>query len=122
MTDQIVAIEGVEAFQLDIEGSVISSIDDFMDSLGNAAYSGATWVIIPVSRLAPEFFELRTKLAGEILQKLVNYNVKCAIVGDIAEHVAKSNAFRDFVYECNKGPHVRFIDTIDQLKKELSHG
>ena len=122
MTDEITTLQGTSVFLLANDGDVISSIDDFMDPLGNAAYLGATWVIIPTSRLAPEFFELRTKLAGEILQKLVNYNVKCAIVGDISAHVAKSNALRDFVYECNNGPHVRFVETTDQLTSELANG
>lgn len=62
--------------------------------------------MIPVERLAPEFFRLSTGLAGEVLQKFVTYGYQVAIVGDIAAHVATSSALRDFVRESNAGRHV----------------
>ncbi len=118
--DTIVEINGSDVFRLGENGPKISSLDDFMDPLGNAAYQGATWIEIPVARLNPAFFDLRTKLAGEILQKLVNYNLKCAIIGDISAHLSKSNALRDFVYESNQGAHVHFYTEQQQFETVLN--
>ena len=36
------------------------------------------------------FFDLKTRLAGEILQKYINYHVKVAIIGDFSVYRAKA--------------------------------
>lgn len=40
------------------------------------------------------FYMLKTGLAGEILQKFINYGVKMAVYGDFSQN--KSKALRDF--------------------------
>ena len=60
-------------------------------------------VAIPVARLDPAFFQLATRLAGEVAQKFVNYRIRLAIVGDISPQCAQSKALRDFVHESNQG-------------------
>jgi hypothetical protein len=63
------------------------------------------------------FFDLKTGIAGEILQKVSNYQMKLAIVGDYSNYPSKS--LRDFIYESNKANQVIFInniqDAIDRL-------
>ena len=54
-----------------------------------------------------EFFQLRTGLAGAILQKFTNYRVVIAIVGDFSVYDSKS--LRDFIRESNKGRQVLFL-------------
>lgn len=54
-------------------------------------------IAVPVARFDPEFFRLRSGLAGEITQKFVNYRSKLAVIGDISEKAAESVALRDFV-------------------------
>ena len=71
-------------------------------------------------RTAPKFFQLKTGIAGEITQKLVNYRLRLAVVGDISTRVAKSNALRDYVRESNRGDHVWFVDSDDDLDRKLS--
>ena len=93
----------------DAAGPVIARTDDAMDLIGNASYSGVALVALPVSRLDPEFFRLASLLAGDILQKFVNYRVQLAVIGDISEYVAASDALRDFVWESNRGAHVWFL-------------
>jgi hypothetical protein len=96
-------------FTLPADGPVITTEADILDPIGNASYSGADTLVIPVSRLSPDFFKLSTGLAGAILQKCTNYSMKVAIVGDISHYTAKSGPLRDFVYESNKHGHIRFI-------------
>ena len=89
------------------------------DLVGKAYGSEARNMVIPLERLHAEFLQLRSGVAGEVLQKLVNYGYRPAIVGDIAEAVAASDALRDFVRESNRGRHVWFVDDLDALAAKL---
>jgi len=60
----------------------IGSADEIVDILGNASYVNCTKVIIHSDSFESGFFDLRTGLAGEILQKFSNYRMRLAIVGD----------------------------------------
>ena len=104
----------------DAGGPVIASTDDAMDLIGNASYSGVGLVVLPVERLDPEFFRLSSGLAGDVLQKFVNYRVRVAIVGDISVHVGASDALRDFVWESNRGEHVWFVPHEAALRERLA--
>ena len=68
----------------------------------------------------PDFFDLRTGLAGAVLQKLVNYHLRVAIVGDVTREVAASKAFADFVTESNRGGHVWFVRDEAELEARLA--
>jgi len=104
----------------DPKGDTIESRQDALDVIGAGFGLGATLIAIPVVRLGPAFFELRSGLAGEIAQVAVNYSQKLAVVGDISEHVARSNALRDWVIECNRGNDLYFVASIDELKARLA--
>ena len=68
--------------------------------------------------LHPDFFDLKTRFAGEILQKFSNYDVKLAIVGDFSKYSSKS--LRDFIYESNKGKLIFFADNLNTALMKLS--
>jgi len=104
--------------ELDADGPLLSSEADAVDLLGELYGTGADWLAIPVGRLAPDLFVLSNQKAGFFLQKLVNYGMKAAIVGDIAGFTAQSAPLRDFVRESNRGHHMRFVDTVDALIAE----
>src|ERR1700738_2038000 len=81
---------------------LIHNVQDALDLMASVNYDYECYkIMIYQSSLTEEFFDLRTKLAGEILQKYVNYNVKLAIVGNFDGYNSKS--LKDFIYECNKG-------------------
>jgi len=105
---------------LDPEGPVISSSADASDLIGNAWAQEATVVAVPVGRLDPEFFRLGSLVAGEFLQKAVNYHVRIAVIGDISEFVERSDALRDFVYESNRGDHAWFLPDEEALAARLT--
>lgn len=96
-------------------GPLIASEADALDIIGEAGVAGATRIVIPARRLAPDFFRLGTGLAGAILQKCTNYRLAVVIVGDIAPELAASSALRDFVRESNRQGAVRFIPSLDAL-------
>ena len=111
---------GVRVLHLPEDGPTISTSDDAADLIGDAWAHRATLVAVPVERLDPKFFRLKSGIAGEITQKLVNYRLRLAIVGDIAEHVAKSGALRDFVWESNRGEQIWFVESDAALDEKLA--
>ena len=64
-------------------------------------------MVVSKSTVTESFFDLKTGIAGEILQKYTNYNMKIAIVGDFESYTSKS--LKDFIYESNKGSQVFFL-------------
>jgi hypothetical protein len=96
-------------------GPQIATEADANDLIGEAWSATATVVVIPAERLSPDFFRLGTGLAGAILQKFTNYNLRVAIVGDISRHTEKSAPLRDFVRESNSHGNVRFIASAADL-------
>ena len=110
---------GVRVLLLDLEGARISTPDDAADLVGSAWSHQAELVAVPVERLDPKFFRLKTGIAGEITQKLVNYRIRLAVVGDISDVVAKSDALRDFVRESNRGGQLWFVADEAELAARL---
>jgi hypothetical protein len=112
-------MHGIDVLVCSPDGEPLSTEQDAVEVIGEALQAGASMVVIPVERLADEFFQLSTRTAGDILQKFVNYRLRVAIVGDIAHHLASSAALRDFVTETNRGEQVWFVATTAELDQRL---
>lgn len=102
------------------DGPKLAAERDINDFLGAAWAAEAQMVAIPIERLDPAFFQLATRLAGEVAQKFVNYRMRLAIVGDISAYNAGSKALRDFVYESNQGQALWFVDDLAALDARLA--
>jgi len=92
---------------------------DAIELITEAIQCGADLILIPVERFGDDFFRLKTRIAGEIVQKFATYGRRLATVGDISCYVAESSAFRDFVYESNRGEHVWFVANPEELAKRI---
>ena len=112
MNDQVHERNGVPVLVCAADGQ------GALDVIG-ATYSRADVVAIPVTRLDDRFFDLSSGLAGEIMQKFVNYQVRLAIVGDISAHLAASSALRALVLESNRGRHIWFVPDLEALGTHL---
>ena len=64
--------------------------------------------------IAPLRYEMGASavVAGEVLQKFVNYKMRLAIVGDFSHYTSKP--LRDFICESNKGSQVGFWPTEEE--------
>ena len=67
------------------DGAKLKSERDALDLIGGAMSSGAELILVPVERLAEDFFYLKTGLAGQIMQKCVTYRRRLVILGDISQ-------------------------------------
>jgi hypothetical protein len=107
--------KGTSLAEIISEEIVIHTLADALDLIGNCAYQGASKIIIHEKNLSPAFFDLKTGLAGDILQKFSNYRMDLAIVGDFSRYTSKS--LRDFIYESNQGSRVNFVRTVAEAKE-----
>lgn len=118
MADEVTERGGVPVVVCNPDGAPIAGTQDALDVIGTA-FSRADVVAVPVGRFDERFFDLRTGLAGEVMQKFVNYRIRLVVVGDLSEQVAASMALRDLIAESNNGDHVWFVADLDDLDARL---
>ena len=68
--------------------------------------------------MSEDFFILSSGLAGEVLQKFVNYGMKVAIVGDYSRYTSKP--LQDFIRESNRGKTVFFVSSESEALEKLA--
>ena len=86
---------------------IIKSAEDGLALLGNLYYQGFDSIIIHEQNITSIFFDLKSGLAGEMLQKFSNYRIRLVIVGEFEACTGKS--IGDFIYESNNGKLVNFL-------------
>lgn len=80
--------------------------------------TGAARLVLDKALFCEEFFILSTGLAGEILQKWVNYHIKAAVYGDFSHYTSKP--LRDFIRESNRGTDFFFAASLEEAVERLS--
>jgi hypothetical protein len=118
MADVMRERAGTQVLMCDPDGPPVATEQDALDLIG-AAFLGAEVVAVPAGRLDGRFFSLGTRLAGEIMQKFVNYRLRLAVVGDISGHLAASPALRALVNESNAAGHIWFVPDLEALDARL---
>lgn len=112
-------LNGIEVAAVKSDEILITDVQSTMDFIADIGYeTGCNRIALNKSAITEDFFQLSTRLAGEILQKFINYHVKFAIVGDFSQYTSK--AFKDFIYECNNGNDIFFVDSVEGAVERLS--
>ncbi|MFC9941701.1 DUF4180 domain-containing protein [Streptomyces pratensis] len=112
-------IHDVPVLMCPAEGEPIRGEREALDLIGDGGYLGARWVVIPAERFDESFFQLGTRVAGDIVQKFVQYRLGLVVLGDVSRHAADSSALRDFIRECNRGNQTWFVADADELGERL---
>ena len=108
-----IKIENNNIVILKSEDIIIKDVQTAIDFIMNIKYeTGCNKIILNKEAITEEFFILSTKIAGEILQKFVNYKIKFAIYGDFSKYTSKP--LKDFIYESNKGKDIFFVKDADE--------
>ncbi|MVM35306.1 DUF4180 domain-containing protein [Spirosoma sp. HMF4905] len=110
-------LNGIKAAEVVSTGIVIKSAEDGLDLLGNLYYQGFDTIIIYKENVTPDFFDLKTGIAGELLQKFSNYRVRLAVIGDFSNYSSKS--INDFIFESNKIGQINFVNSISEALERL---
>ncbi|MGW6917301.1 DUF4180 domain-containing protein [Kitasatospora sp. NPDC054939] len=115
-------VHGVNVLFLTADGEPVRDERGALDLIGDAGYHGAQWVAVPVARFGEDFFRLRTRVAGDIVQKFANYRLGLAVVGDISRYTQTGTALREFVDESNRGSQLWFVADADALRSRIAAG
>ena len=97
---------------------VINNNQDGLELLVNLYYQDFDRIILHEKNITPMFFDLKSGMAGEILQKFSTYRVRLSLVGDFSKY--QSHSLHDFIYESNKGQHISFVSSLSDAITKLS--
>lgn len=118
MEINITEINGTGIAEITADNIIIHNVQNALDLMADCGYQGADGIILHEKNLTADFFELKTGLAGEVLQKFSNYRMKMAVVGDFTKFESKS--LRDFIYESNKAGRTIFVNSTEEAKEILT--
>lgn len=108
MEFKLINKNNIQAAELTSNIIVINNAQDALEVINN---SPADKIIIHKENICEDFFDLKTRIAGETIQKFITYHVKAAIIGDFSKYDSKS--LKDFIYETNKQGNVLFLESIE---------
>ncbi len=117
-------IEHLKTDEMDIavvssEDVVIVDTQSALDLAMTVKYeTGASRIVIDKNMVCGDFFILSTGIAGEILQKFMNYHVKMAVYGDYSQYTSKP--LKDFIYESNQGKDFFFVSSKEDAIQKLT--
>lgn len=101
------------------EEAILTDVSSAMDLMMEAKYTtGAARLAIDKAVVSDAFFILSSGLAGEVLQKFINYHVKAAFFGDYTHYTSKP--LKDFIYESNQGRDFFFVATKEEALDALA--
>lgn len=95
-------VNGMELAVVSSDEIVIIDTQSALDLAMTVKYeTNVANIVIDKNIICEDFFILSTGIAGEILQKFINYHVKVAVYGDYSHYTSKP--LKDFIYEANHG-------------------
>lgn len=98
----------------------LTDVQSALDLIAAVQYEAqADRVVLRMENLPAEFFRLGTGLAGEVLQKFINYGTKLAVVGDFGRLRENSAPLNAFLEESNRGNDVFFVGSEEEAVARL---
>lgn len=105
--------EGRRTAEVKADGVVVRSAADMIDMIASIVWENEVdSLAIRAENIAPEFFDLSTGIAGEVLQKCSNYQFRLAIIGRFEQY--PSSHLQAFIRECNRGRQVVFVGSLQE--------
>ena len=119
MQIEIITLNGITTAHVTADERVIIDAQTALDLMMTVKYeTGTENIAISKNLIVDDFFILSSGLAGEILQKFINYGFRIAIYGDFSKFTSKP--LKDFMYESNKGNDIYFQPTVSLAIDKLS--
>ncbi|TYP79055.1 DUF4180 domain-containing protein [Paenibacillus methanolicus] len=108
-----------EVAVIEADAPLITDVQSVLDLMATVRYeTGCDRLVVRKEQIAEPFFDLKTRIAGEILQKFINYQFKFAVVGDFSGY--ESTSLRDFFRESNHGRDAFFVPNEEEALAKLS--
>ncbi len=119
MNIEYIKDNGMDIAVVSSDGKVITDVQSALDLAMTVKYeTGAANLVLDKGLICEDFFILSTGVAGEILQKFINYQVRAAIYGDYSRYTSKP--LKDFIYESNHGKDFFFVATKEEAIQKLT--
>jgi len=119
MKTEVIEKNNTEVAVVSSDELLITDVQSALDLIMTVKYeTGCTNIAVNKGAIVNDFFVLSTCLAGEILQKFINYGVRFAIYGDFSKYTSKP--LKDFMYECNLGSSFFFTATKEEAIEKLA--
>lgn len=109
----------IEIAKIISDNEVITDVQTAVDLMMTVKHeAGIENIVISKDLITDKFFILSSGLAGEILQKFINYRCRIAIYGDYSKYTSKP--LKDFIYESNNGRDIFFTDSFEKAVEKLT--
>ena len=95
---------------------IISSEQDALDLAAICWENKTDLLLLHYENFTPGFLDLKTRLAGAVLQKFIQYGIKVTAIIPPEKNTGK---FREMVIESNRGTHFRVFSTEEEAKDWL---
>ncbi len=119
MNIEYIKDNGIDIAVVSSDRKVITDVQSALDLAMTVKYeTGAANLVLDKGLICEDFFILSTGVAGEILQKFINYQVRAAIYGDYSRYTSKP--LKDFIYESNQGKNFFFVATKEEAIQKLT--
>lgn len=111
---------GISIALVSSDTPVITDTQSALDLAMTIKYeNGAERIVIDKNAVCDDFFILSRGIAGEILQKFINYQIKLAIYGDYSHYTSKP--LKDFIFESKRGKDFFFTATKEEAIQKLAN-
>ncbi len=118
METKVIKNNGISAAVVTSAEKLIVDVQSALDFIMSVQYeTQCSRIALNKEAVCEEFFVLSTCLAGEILQKFINYHIKFAVYGDFSNYSSKP--LKDFIYESNQGNDVFFLSNENEAVEKL---
>src|SRR5258706_443089 len=91
-------------------GISIRSISDISNAV--AATFDSAGLVLSETDLCPEFFDLKTGLAGELFQKFTNYQLRLALI--VADPERYGDRFKELAREHRSHSQIRIVSSQEE--------
>lgn len=119
MNIQIIEKNGIATAVVNSTEKAITNVQSALDFIMSVTYeTGSSRIALNKEAVSEDFFVLSTCLAGEVLQKFINYHVKFAVIGDFSHYTSKP--LQDFIRESNRGNDIFFVASETEAIEKLA--
>ncbi len=117
MRYEIIEIDNKKYIELISTTEPLTTENDALDLIALCWEHETTALLIHYATLSEDFFKLKTKVAGNIIQKFINYGIKAATI--VPLETIQKGRFKEMALETNKGNHFRLYESKDDAVKWL---
>lgn len=117
MNYQIREIDNKKYIELISSTEPLSTENHTLDLIALCWEHETNSLMIHYAAISEDFFKLKTKVAGNMIQKFINYGIKAAAI--VPQETIQKGKFKEMAMETNKSNHFRLYESKEEAEKWL---